>query len=56
MVEHTFDFEIYKEKEGDQYYLVIGTENGSGVQYRVKDYKEVGEKISQYLETYYSED
>lgn len=54
MIEQEFTFEIYKESE--QYFIYIGTESSSGVKYLVNNYKEVGEKVSEYLENYYSED
>lgn len=54
MIEQEFTFEIYKESE--QYFVYIGTESGSGVKYLVNSYKEVGEKVFEYLENYYSED
>lgn len=54
MIEQEFTFEIYKDSE--QYFVYIATEDGSGAKYPVNGYKEVGERISRYLETYYSGD
>ena len=54
MIEKEFTFEIFK--EGSQYNVYIGEEDGSGAQYKVSNYKEVGERVTQYLEIYYSGD
>ena len=58
MIEQEFTFEIYKEtgERPEHYYLYIGEESGSGAKYSVNNYKEVGERITEYLENYYSED
>lgn len=54
MIEKEFTFGI--SKEGSRYNVYIGEENGSGSQYKVSNYKEVGERITQYLEMYHSGD
>ena len=54
MQEVKLDLEIYLEygEKPEQYYLVLSTENSTGVQYRVKDYSEVGKKVEEYLKNY----
>ncbi len=49
---YNFNFEIYTNEAGKKY-IWIGGENGTGAEYPVNNFKEIGEAIAFYLENYY---
>lgn len=49
---YEFEFEIYINRDGERYLWVGGT-NGSGAEYPVKDFDEIGKCITRYLGAYH---